>query len=357
MPPVYRQGTPNRYGAYTQDQPIRVVNPADVRTAGVSMGPGDWFEQNAPAAPAQPAAETPQQELARFEADYHAPDREAVLAKMRAQMAGPGAASPAGGGTWDQARFAREFGSPGTPQELIALEDRLRQAGISVERNAAGVAGKIKLPNGQYVDVIRSAGTGGGAGNFQWLTGDGGGGGGALGPMPNPQGFRPGELENTGLTAPYTPQPYTGGTFQAPMFNETFQAPTMQEVQNEPGFQFRLGQGQQALERSAAAKGSVLSGGTQKSLNRYAQDYASGEFQNVYNRRMGEHQNRFGQFLGNAGLQQQGYQNRYGEFADQQSRALQAHLANQANRVGAIGRWWDVNQRNQDRGLSAAGTR
>jgi hypothetical protein len=43
-----------------------------------------------------------------------------------------------------------------------------------VLRNAAGVAGKIQLPNGQIIDVINAAGAGGNG--FQWLTGDGGGG-------------------------------------------------------------------------------------------------------------------------------------------------------------------------------------
>jgi hypothetical protein len=56
-----------------------------------------------------------------------------------------------------------------------------------------------------------------------------------------------------------------------------FQAPTAATEQNDPGFQFRLQQGQQALERSAAAKGGLLTGGTAQAEQQFGQDYASNE--------------------------------------------------------------------------------
>lgn len=59
-----------------------------------------------------------------------------------------------------------------------------------------------------------------------------------------------------------------------------------QIMQQDPGYQFRLGQGLQGIERGAAARGTLLTGGTQKALQRYAQDYASGEFGNVFNRNL-----------------------------------------------------------------------
>jgi len=65
---------------------------------------------------------------------------------------------------------------------------------------------------------------------------------------------------------------------------ENFQAPTAVTEQNDPGYQFRLQQGQQALENSAAARGGVLSGNTLKAITDYGQNYASNEYQNVYNR-------------------------------------------------------------------------
>ena len=52
----------------------------------------------------------------------------------------------------------------------------------------------------------------------------------------------------------------------------------------DPGYGFRIGEGQRALERGAAAAGGLLSGGYGRRLTRYAQDYASNEYTNVYNR-------------------------------------------------------------------------
>lgn len=59
---------------------------------------------------------------------------------------------------------------------------------------------------------------------------------------------------------------------------------TMDDFQADPGYGFRLGEGQKALERSAAARGGLLSGRTGKALIRYGQDAASTEYGNAYNR-------------------------------------------------------------------------
>jgi hypothetical protein len=59
---------------------------------------------------------------------------------------------------------------------------------------------------------------------------------------------------------------------------------TRGEVQTEPGYGFRLGEGMKALERLQASRGSLLSGGAIKGGQRYAQDVASGEYGNAYNR-------------------------------------------------------------------------
>lgn len=47
-----------------------------------------------------------------------------------------------------------------------------------------------------------------------------------------------------------------------------------------PGYEFRLGEGQKALERSAAARGGLFGGATGKALTQYGQDYATGEYGN-----------------------------------------------------------------------------
>lgn len=52
----------------------------------------------------------------------------------------------------------------------------------------------------------------------------------------------------------------------------------------DPGYAFRQAEGMKALERSAAARGGLLSGTTLKGIQRYGQDLASQEYQNAFNR-------------------------------------------------------------------------
>ena len=63
-----------------------------------------------------------------------------------------------------------------------------------------------------------------------------------------------------------------------------FQAPTLADAQASPGYRFRSLEGQKALERSAAARGLLRTGGTLKDINDYGQNFASQEYGNVFNR-------------------------------------------------------------------------
>lgn len=56
------------------------------------------------------------------------------------------------------------------------------------------------------------------------------------------------------------------------------------DFQADPGYQFRLDQGNKAIERSAAARGGLLSGAAVKAASDYGQGSASQEYQNAYNR-------------------------------------------------------------------------
>lgn len=60
--------------------------------------------------------------------------------------------------------------------------------------------------------------------------------------------------------------------------------PSSVDVTQDPGYAFRLSQGQQALDTSAGAKGSLMSGAQQKALLKYGQELGSQEYQNAYNR-------------------------------------------------------------------------
>lgn len=64
-------------------------------------------------------------------------------------------------------------------------------------------------------------------------------------------------------------------------------ADTSAILKNDPSYQFRLKQGQQALDRSSAARGMGYSGAQMKAAQDYGQGMASTEFQNYYNRLAG----------------------------------------------------------------------
>jgi hypothetical protein len=59
---------------------------------------------------------------------------------------------------------------------------------------------------------------------------------------------------------------------------------TMADYTADPGYGFRMSEGMKALERSAAARGGLLSGATLKGTQRFGQDLASQEYQNAFNR-------------------------------------------------------------------------
>lgn len=65
----------------------------------------------------------------------------------------------------------------------------------------------------------------------------------------------------------------------------------MEQFQADPGYAFRLGEGVKALERSRAAAGGLLSGGTGKALTRYGQDLGSQEYGNAFSRYQTERAN------------------------------------------------------------------
>jgi hypothetical protein len=59
---------------------------------------------------------------------------------------------------------------------------------------------------------------------------------------------------------------------------------SMADFEADPGYGFRMSEGMKALERSAAARGGLLSGATLKGIQRFGQDTASAEYLNAFNR-------------------------------------------------------------------------
>ena len=144
------------------------------------------------------------------------------------------------------------------------------------------------------------------------------------------------------------------GRFQTtvdPFSAQGFVAPTAAEAMQDPGYQFRLEEGQRALEQSAAAKGMLRTGNTWKDLQRYGQGMATAEYDKVYGRRMGEHQLGYGQALSENQLR---YGRRFGEYGTgiEAQRlgeasglsARQANLAMQRQRFGQGAQAWQQQQ-------------
>lgn len=78
----------------------------------------------------------------------------------------------------------------------------------------------------------------------------------------------------------------------------------MADFQADPGYAFRQQQGQQQIERSAAARGGLLSGSAIKAGQRFGQDLASQEYQNAYNRFNTDQTSRYNKLASLAGIGQ-----------------------------------------------------
>lgn len=59
---------------------------------------------------------------------------------------------------------------------------------------------------------------------------------------------------------------------------------SMADFQADPGYAFRMSEGLKALDRTAAARGGLISGGALKAATRYGGDLASQEYSNAFNR-------------------------------------------------------------------------
>jgi hypothetical protein len=71
-----------------------------------------------------------------------------------------------------------------------------------------------------------------------------------------------------------------------------YQSFGMQQFQADPGYGFRMSEGMKALERSAAARGLLQSGGTLKDITRFGQNLASAEYENAFSRYLSEREAR-----------------------------------------------------------------
>lgn len=79
---------------------------------------------------------------------------------------------------------------------------------------------------------------------------------------------------------------------------------TSRDFDVDPGYNFRMAEGQKAIERSAAARGGLNSGANMKALAKYGQGLASDEYNNAYNRFNSDRDRRFNRLSSVAGVGQ-----------------------------------------------------
>jgi hypothetical protein len=75
-----------------------------------------------------------------------------------------------------------------------------------------------------------------------------------------------------------------GGDASAAGYGSLAKPFSQTDFEQDPGYAFRQAEGMRALERSASARGNLLSGGTLRGIQRFGQDLASQEYGNAFNR-------------------------------------------------------------------------
>jgi hypothetical protein len=113
-------------------------------------------------------------------------------------------------------------------------------------------------------------------------------------------------------------------TFTPPTWNR----PSMDDAYNEPGYQFRARAGNEALERSAAARGVLRTGGTLKDLVEYGQNFAAQEYGQVFNRALSSYDRQ--------------YQGARDAFAPRLAQYQNAARAEQMRAMAAYDREWNA---------------
>ena len=129
----------------------------------------------------------------------------------------------------------------------------------------------------------------------------------------------------------------TAGTAPGGQFTKSF---GMSDFEQDPGYGFRMSEGLKALDRTAAARGGLLSGATLKGAQRYGQDLGSQEYQNAFNRYQTNRSNLINPLQSLAGV---------GQTSTNQGIAAGS---NYATNVGNLGMGAAANQANA--GLTAA---
>lgn len=120
-----------------------------------------------------------------------------------------------------------------------------------------------------------------------------------------------------------------GGNREAADFYSMARPFSQAQFRTDPGYAFRMSEGMKALERSAAARGGLLSGATMKGIQRFGQNLASEEYANAFNRYQIERTARLNPLQAMLGLGQ--------TAANQMSASIGSAAQNMAGAYGQLG--------------------
>ena len=130
------------------------------------------------------------------------------------------------------------------------------------------------------------------------------------------------------------------------------------DLQTDPGYQFRLSEGLKSLDRTAAARGGLISGSALKAAQGYGQDQASQEYQNAFNRYQANRGSVYGMLSGQQGVGQtatnaqgqagQNYANQAGQDYTGAAAARASGYVGSANALtSGIGQGFNMYNQNQ----------
>lgn len=132
--------------------------------------------------------------------------------------------------------------------------------------------------------------------------------------------------KNEGRTLPTTAPSAEFGSYAKPL--------TADQVQMDPGYQFGLKQGQQAIDRKTAAAGGRISGASLKAAAQYGTDYATSGYSTAYNRQNQARSDRLNRLAALAGIGQTSVQ-QTGAAGTNSANQISALTSAQGNATGA----------------------
>lgn len=175
-------------------------------------------------------------------------------------------------------------------EKQIALQEPFRQAGLAAQQRYMNLLGLAQAPTARTQQEIRNAlaaqymkNVPGGEpqsyydSNEGWMT---------------RQPATTQAIDEAGLSAAIQAEMEKDARAQreyealkaSPEFGRYARDFSMADFQQDPGYAFRMQEGLKALDRQAAARGGLISGGALKASQRYGQDLASQEYTNAFNR-------------------------------------------------------------------------